>query len=167
MALSYRTLPGSHEKFVVGSGKLGASRNPAVLDESPATAYEYMVDLFPCITAIVLTSLAVEVRPLEPRSSYPQPPSFRSQKHWRAFISRSRSARTNTWLISICVSARGCNEITQDDQGIPLGTVWVLSCKSSVKVFSNSLDTSANTDRVFAEYISDTTILNRVVLIIH
>ena len=28
----------------------------------------------------------------------------------------------NTCFIAISVSASGCNEITQDDQGIPLGT---------------------------------------------
>ena len=36
-------------------GKLGASKDPAVLDKSLATAYEYMVDLFPC-TSIVESS---------------------------------------------------------------------------------------------------------------
>ena len=33
---------GSHEKSVVGSGKLGAPKNPAVLHKFPATAYEYI-----------------------------------------------------------------------------------------------------------------------------
>ena len=55
---------GSHEKSVIGSGKLGAPKNPAVLDKSPATAYEYTVDVFPCTTAIGMPSTAVQVRPL-------------------------------------------------------------------------------------------------------
>ena len=38
---------GSHEKSVVSPGKLGAPKDPAVLDKSPASAYKYMVDLFP------------------------------------------------------------------------------------------------------------------------
>ena len=50
---------GSYEKSVAGPGKLGAPKDPAVLDKSPATTYEYMVDLIPCTTAIGTSSLAV------------------------------------------------------------------------------------------------------------
>ena len=57
---------GSHEKSVVGPGKLGAPEDTAVLDKSPPTAYEYMVDPFPCTTAIGIPSPAVHVRSLEP-----------------------------------------------------------------------------------------------------
>ena len=66
----------SHEKSVVGPGKLGAPKDPAVMDKSPATAYKYMVDLLPCTTGIGIPSPAVQVRSLEPRSSYPQFPFF-------------------------------------------------------------------------------------------
>ena len=40
---------GSHEKSVVGPG---VPKEPAVLDNSPATAYNYMFDFSPCTTAI-------------------------------------------------------------------------------------------------------------------
>ena len=39
---------GSHEKSVVGPGKLGAPKDPTVLDTSPATAYKYMVSFDLC-----------------------------------------------------------------------------------------------------------------------
>ena len=55
---------GSHEKSVIGPGKLGAPKDPVVLDKSLATAYEYMVDLFPCTTAIGIPSPEVQVRSL-------------------------------------------------------------------------------------------------------
>ena len=42
---------------MVGSGKLYALKDPAVLDRSPATAYGYMVDLLTCTTAIEILSL--------------------------------------------------------------------------------------------------------------
>ena len=42
---------GSYEKSVVGPGNYGGPKYPAVLDKSPATAYEYMIDLFSCTTA--------------------------------------------------------------------------------------------------------------------
>ena len=42
--------------------------------------------------------------------------------HCGAFISCTRAVWTNTLLIVIFISASGCIEITQDDQGIPLGT---------------------------------------------
>ena len=41
---------------MVGHGKLGAPKDPAILNMSPTTAYEYMVDLFPCTTAITKSS---------------------------------------------------------------------------------------------------------------
>ena len=52
---------GSHKKSVVGSDKLGAPKNPAILDEFSATAYEYMVDLFASTTAIGISSPAVQI----------------------------------------------------------------------------------------------------------
>ena len=54
---------------MVGLGKLGAPKDPAVL-KSPATAYEYMADLFPRTTVIGIPSPSVHGRPLEPRASY-------------------------------------------------------------------------------------------------
>ena len=79
---------GSHKKCVVVPGKLGAPKDPAVLDKSPETAYEYVVDLFPCTIAIGILTPAVQVRPLKPRSSYPQSPPFRKVKEHRGgFIS--------------------------------------------------------------------------------
>ena len=68
---------GSHETSFVGPGKLGAPKESAVLDKSLPTAYEYMMYLFPYATANGVPSAAVQVRSLEPRSSYPQPPTFR------------------------------------------------------------------------------------------
>ena len=64
------------EKVVVRFGKPGAPNISGVLEKSPATAYEYMVGLFLCTTAIGKPSVAVHVRPLEPKSSCPQPPTF-------------------------------------------------------------------------------------------
>ena len=80
MAPSFEFEPyyqGSYEKSVVGPGKVGAPKDPAILDESPAIAYEYMVDIFLSAIAIVVPSSAVQVRSLEQRSSYPQFPIFR------------------------------------------------------------------------------------------
>ena len=69
----------SHEKSVDGLGKLGASKT-AALDTPPATAHEYKVDRFPCTTVTGIPSPAVQVRSLEPRSSYPESPNFRKVK---------------------------------------------------------------------------------------
>ena len=60
----------SHEKSVVILGKLSAPKEPAVMDKFPATAYEYLADLFLSITAIGIPSPAVQLRLLEPKSSY-------------------------------------------------------------------------------------------------
>ena len=68
---------GSYEKPVVGSGKLGGSKISAVLDKSPDTAYECMIDLLRCTTAIGVPSPVVQVRSLEPVSIYHQPLIFR------------------------------------------------------------------------------------------
>ena len=46
-----------------------------IVDKSLATAYMYMVDLFPC--TIGIGTPAVQVRFLEPRSDYRQSPTFR------------------------------------------------------------------------------------------
>ena len=67
---------GSHENYVVGLGKFGAPKDTAVVDKSPATAYTYMVDLFPCTSGIGIPSPAVQVWSQEPRSSYPQSPTL-------------------------------------------------------------------------------------------
>ena len=45
--------------FSLEWGAVGAPKDTAVLDKSPSTAYEYMVDLFPCTTAIGIPSPAV------------------------------------------------------------------------------------------------------------
>ena len=66
--------------FSLEWGAVGAPKDTAVLDKSPSTAYEYMVDLFPCTTAIGIPSPAAQVRSLEPKSSYPQSPTFRKIK---------------------------------------------------------------------------------------
>ena len=71
---------GSHEKSVVGPGKLGAPKVSAVLEKTSLTAYEYMIDLFPRTTAIGKPRPAVRIRPFEPRSRYSQSPIFRNVK---------------------------------------------------------------------------------------
>ena len=70
----------SREGSVLGSGRLGAPKNPAVLDKSPVTTYESIVDLFPCTIAIGVPNPAVHVRHLEPRSGYPHTPTFAKTK---------------------------------------------------------------------------------------
>ena len=52
---------GSHEKSVVCPGKLGAPKDSTFLDKSPVTAYENMVDIFPCTTAVGIPSPALHV----------------------------------------------------------------------------------------------------------
>ena len=108
-------------EYVVGPGKVGAPKDSAVLDKSPSTAY--IVDLFPSLMAIGIPSTTGQIRPLEPRSSYPQFPSFyKVKEHWEAFISWSRAVKNNAWLIDIPVSAIGYIKITPDDPCIPLGS---------------------------------------------
>ena len=57
---------GSREKSVVGPGKLNAPKDSVVLDKPSTTAYDYIIDIFPCTTAVVIPSPAGQVRPLEP-----------------------------------------------------------------------------------------------------
>ena len=52
----------SQEKRLVRSGKLGAAKNPALLDMSTTTNYEYMMDHFPCPTANELRSSVSETK---------------------------------------------------------------------------------------------------------
>ena len=67
---------GTHENCVVDSGKLGAQKDPALLDESPA--------LFPCASGIEIINPAVQIRPLETRSSYRQSRTFEMSRALRS-----------------------------------------------------------------------------------
>ena len=88
---------GSHGKICGRSWQTRCSRRPAVLDKSPATAYEYMVDIFSCTIAIGIPSLAsrtkIEVSSVSDFANV--------KEHWGAFIFQSRAVRTNTRLTAI------------------------------------------------------------------
>jgi hypothetical protein len=115
---------GSHNQSMVSTTELGTPIHPAILEDPPTSANEYVVDLLGCITSIAVPCPAMWVWALVPGARNPQflGPSKILEKE--AFLTTGISScamGTDRHLIASSITARYRIEVTQDNTNISPG----------------------------------------------